>query len=286
MSKDNSKEEIWKALRQRHVYGVSKDRIDVDFKLDDAMMGDVTKAGKHTMHLHVEGMDTIDRIEILKNEKRIALIAGPDEEIPVGNEKVRYKFFMEAGWGPDLRVFPEFTERVWKGMIKTPGKILSVTPCFSTFGQSIDNKTDNELDFTLTTHSTTATGKWMGPSSVTTEGFQIEIEDTLDSFVDIEMEGKKVHLTVNELVQGTHVYSMDEEVQQLLKEKYGFTEYYRSDPFWHNAYKFRVHKASLDSWYTQDIQMDMDLVDGDEIRCRILEKNGSCAWTSPIFIEE
>lgn len=63
-------------------------------------------------------------------------------------------------------------------MIKTPGKILSVTPCFSTFGQSIDNKTDNELDFTLTTHSTTATGKWMGASSVTTEGFQIEIEDT------------------------------------------------------------------------------------------------------------
>ncbi len=93
-------------------------------------------------------------------------------------EKVRYKFFIEAGWVPDLRVFPEFTERVWKGMIKTPGKILSVTPCFSTFGQSIDNKTDNELDFTLTTRSTTATGKWMGPSSVTTEGFQIEIEDT------------------------------------------------------------------------------------------------------------
>ena len=93
-------------------------------------------------------------------------------------------------------------------MIKTPGKILSVTPCFSTFGQSIDNKTDNELEFTLTTHSTTATGKWMSPSSVTTEGFQIEIEDTLDSYVDIEMEGKKVHLTVNELVQGTHVYSI------------------------------------------------------------------------------
>ena len=98
--------------------------------------------------------------------------------MPADYEKVRYKLFMEAGWGPDLRVFPEFTERVWKGMIKTPGKILTVTPCFSTFGQSIDNQTDNELDFTLTTHSTTATGKWMGPSSVTTEGFQIEIEDT------------------------------------------------------------------------------------------------------------
>ena len=206
--------------------------------------------------------------------------------MPADYEKVRYKFFIEAGWETDLRVFPGFTERVWKGMIKTLGKILSVTPCFSTFGQSIDNKTDNELDFTLTTHSTTATGKWMGPSSVTTEVFQIEIEDTLDSYVDIEMEGKKVHLTINELVQGTHVYSMDEEVQQLLKDRYGFTEYYRSDPFWHNAYKFRVHKASLDSWYTQDVQMDMDLVDGDEIRCRILEKNGSCAWTSSIFIEE
>ena len=92
-------------------------------------------------------------------------------------EKVRYKFFIKAGWETDLRVFPGFTERGWKGMIKTPGKILSVTPCFSTFGQSIDNQTDNELDFTLTTHS------------------------------------------------------MDEEVQQLLKDRYGFTEYYRSDLF-------------------------------------------------------
>ena len=109
------KEEIWKALRQRHVYGVSKDRIDVDFKLDDAMMGDVTKAGKHTMHLHVEGMDTIDRIEILKNEKRIALIAGPDEEIPVGNEKVRYKFLWKLAGDQILEYSPEFTERVWKG---------------------------------------------------------------------------------------------------------------------------------------------------------------------------
>lgn len=70
---------------------------------------------------------------------RFGVIVMQMTGMPADYGKVRYKFFMEAGWGTDLRVSPEFTERVWKEMIKTPGKILSVTPCFSTFGQSISN---------------------------------------------------------------------------------------------------------------------------------------------------
>lgn len=281
-----SKEAIWDGLRKRHVYGVSKDKIMVDFHIQDAMMGDEVQAGKGTLSLQAEGMDTIDRMEILVNERREELIPGPDEEIPDGNPVVRVKFFIEAGWGPDLRVFPEFKERKWKGSLRTEGKLVHCTPCFSTFGQSVTGRSEHSFDFILTTHSNTASGKWMGPSAVTTEGFIFEVEGTLDSRILLDLEGVHVELSLRDLLDGTRVYSLDEEVRKLLKDTYGFTEYYRSDPFWHNAYKFRIHHASLSSWYTQKITRQMDLHAGDEIRCKIYEKNGSVAWTSPIFVKE
>lgn len=281
-----TKESIWENLRKRHVYGVSKDRIAVDMHVDETMMGDEIREGKHTLNLHVEGMDSIDRIEVLVNEKRTDLVAGHDEIMPEDNRTVRFKFIIEAGWGPDLRVFPEYISRKWNGHISTEGKILSVTPCFSTFGQKVIEQTDSEMKFELTTHSNTTTDKWMGPSAVTSEGFIFEMEAPIDSVVRLDMEGVVAELKVREILEGTHVYALEEEVRKLLNDTYGFTEYYRSDPFWHNAYKFRVKKGSLEDWYTMDFTKEYDLHAGDEIRCRIHEKNGSTAWTSPIFITE
>lgn len=285
IAKDKTKEEIWKALKQRHVYGVSKDKIFLDYHIDEAMMGDELESGKHTLYLSVEGMDTIDRIEIIKNEKREELIAGPREIVPTKEENVTLKFFVEAGWGPDLRVFPDAVSRKWSGHLETDGYLKSVTPCYSTFGQSIDKQTEKECDFTFTTHSNTTTGKWMGPSAVTTEGLYFEIEGTLDTKIKLSLENKIVELSLQEILDGTRVYALEEEVRKLLKDTYHFTDYYRSDPFWHNAYKFRIHKGSLDSWYKQSLTRELETKTGDEVRIKVYEKNGACAWSSPIFIK-
>lgn len=284
IAEECTKESIWKNLRKRHVYGVSKDKIAIDMNVNDALMGDEIEEGNHLLKLHAEGMDTIDRVEILVNEKRVDLISGPSEDIPEENRPVRFKFMIEAGWGPDLREFPDYVSRKWNGKVSTEGIIKSVTPCFSTFGQKILHETERSIAFELTTHSNTATGKWMGPSAVTTEGLIFEIEADLDSAIIVEMEGKTVQIPVREILKGTRVYALEEEAKDLLNRTYGFTDYYRSDPFWHNSYKFRLKKGSLCEWYTFDMEKNYQLVKGDEIRCRIYEKNGSCAWTSPVFI--
>ena len=278
-----TKEALWEAFRKRHVYGVSKDRILLDMHVNEAMMGDEVCEGDCTFILSAEGTDTIDRVEILLNEERAELIAGPKEIIP-SEGKVVYRFFLEAGWGPDLKVFPDMTEKKWRGSLKTNGKILSVIPCFSTFGQKEIEKNDHEFTFEFCTHANSASGRWMGPSAVTTEGFVFEIEDDISSSVVLDIEGVHAEIPILKLLEGTSIYSLDQEVRDLLKDRFNFREYYRSDPFWHNAYKFRVHRASLKEWYTMEIKRSCTLKSGDEIRCRVIQKNGSAAWSSPVFV--
>lgn len=40
-AEDASKAAIWAGMKARHVYGVSRSRMDIDFTADDKMMGDV-----------------------------------------------------------------------------------------------------------------------------------------------------------------------------------------------------------------------------------------------------
>ena len=54
-------------MKARHVYGVSRSRMEIDFTADDKMMGDVIAPGKHNMKISICAADAIDRVELLKN---------------------------------------------------------------------------------------------------------------------------------------------------------------------------------------------------------------------------
>lgn len=283
---DNTKESIWQALKSRHTYGVSGERMNLAFNINNAMMGDIISSSPQaTLRVDAVGGNAIDRIEVLKDERVIRMIphtsAYEDEPLP---QTVRVKFFLQAGWGPDTRVFPDLLKKTWQGRVTTPGRLISVEKCWSTFGQKIISQTEKELAFTLTTHSTADSGKWMGPSAVTTEGFIIEIEDDIDSYVRINMDDVEAVYTVKELLAASHIVSMDDEVKKLLQERYNFTEYYRTDPWWHNAYKFKIGRAAAQNAYTAHYEETISTADCAQLRVRIWQKNGAIAWSSPIFI--
>ena len=68
-----SRDGLWEAFKARRVYGVTGDRIGLDFRLNGHPMGSrVTAAGKRRIAVNVIGSDAIDRIEILKNGRVIA----------------------------------------------------------------------------------------------------------------------------------------------------------------------------------------------------------------------
>jgi len=69
--------------------------------------------------VEVEGGISIHRIEIYRNNFLLAdyTHTGKWEKLPLKN-KVRFKFKIEFGWGPDKRVYPE-TEKIYgKGVWK------------------------------------------------------------------------------------------------------------------------------------------------------------------------
>lgn len=197
--------------------------------------------------------------------------------------KVHFKFKLEFGWGPDRRVFPDIASRKWHGQLSTKGEILSVEKAWNTMGQSILKQDKNNFEFELTTYKTTQTGKWMGSAAITTEGFIFEIETEADEILKLTVDGIDYELPVASLLKVSMLFSLDDEVRKLIYDTYHEESFYRNDTWWHNMYKFKANKAALEADYTYQGECVLDLSEAENIRVRVHQKNGSIAWSSPIF---
>ncbi len=288
LAKSNSKDDIWDAFVNRRVYGVSKERMLLEYSIDGNDMGSViAKNSKAELVLDMIAGDAIDRIEIIKDNVVAEMIAhtGTWERNKLEGT-IRFKFQLELGWGPDRRVFPDIESKNWKGSLQTTGKLVSVEKCWSNFGQDLKNVTNNRCEFEITSYKTTATGKWMGPSAVTTEGFIFEIEDDINSSVFLEINGKNYEIKIKDLLYSSRLFPLIEEVEELLEGRYHFDEFYRSDSWWHNCYKIKIGQAVPEDGYHVHIQKTIDTTDCENIRIRAWQKNGGVMWSSPIFVKE
>lgn len=124
----------------------------------------------------------------------------------------------------------------------------------------------------------------MGPSNVTTEGFIFEVEADADSVMDLTIDGREYPLPVRELLESSRVFALWDEVRQLTRDTWGEITHYRDDPWWHNAYKFRVGKAYPESSYQVRAKRTIHMQEDGNLRLRIWQKNGDVAWTSPVFV--
>lgn len=287
LAKSNSKEDIWDAFMNRRVYGVSRDRIQLGFSIDGTVMGGVVQENLEAqLELDITASNALDRIEIIKDNIVMEMIPHTSTwEKEKLKGQIRFKFQLELGWGPDRRVFPDIESRNWKGSLHTPGKLLSIEKCWSNFGQDLKNVTKNSCEFDITSYKTTATGKWMGPSAVTTEGFIFEIEDDVDSSITLVIDGETYEIAIRELLYSSQVIPLMDEAKVLLQERFGFREFYRSDSWWHNCYKIKIGQAVPEAGYRTHISRRLRIMDGDNVRIRVWQKNGGAAWSSPIFVK-
>lgn len=285
LAKSNSKEDIWDAFINSRVYGVSKERIELDYSIDNQVMGSTINGSKNSaFKLKVKAANAIDRVEIIADNKVTEMIGHIVNIERKDTDIIKFKFQLELGWGPDRRIFPDIFEKKWVGSLITNGKLLSIEKCWSNFGQKLNNVNDNSCDFEITSYKTTASGKWMGPSAVTTEGFIFEIEDRLDSTIKLTINGIEYNIAIKDLLYSSSLIPLLDEAKQLLCDKFNFTEYYRSDPWWHNSYKIKLNQAASSDEYELNINKEIDTTKYQNIRVKVWQKNGSVAWSSPIFI--
>ncbi|MEA5026131.1 MAG: hypothetical protein VB012_00585 [Erysipelotrichaceae bacterium] len=288
LATDSSKEAIWDALLNRRVYGVTKDRMVLDYTIDDYVMGSVINGQPASqLAVAITGSNALDRWELLADNQVIAMYPclNTGNDCPLSG-RVRFKFQLELGWGPDRKYFPQIEHRVWQGGLSVAGNLLSIEKCWSHLGQQLTVLNDHQCQFELTTYKTTASGKWMGPSAVTTEGFIFEVETDIDSALTLTLDDHHYQLPVRSILKNSQLLAMEAEARQLLQEQYGLTDYYRSDPWWHNAYKIKINKGACYNAYHQEFHQVLDTTGFRQIRIRAWQKNGACAWSSPIFIKQ
>lgn len=287
LAEDSTKEAIWDAFLHRRTYGVSQSRIEVDMDVNGVPMGgEVVSDGEVDLNFRVKGTAAVDRVEIIRDnvlEEMVVHSGTWEREKPQGT--IRFKFRLELGWGPDTRVYKDQWMKEWSGRLETDGKLLGVEKCWNNFGQQIVSQDEHSCEFEMTTYQSTATGKWMGPSNVTTEGFIFEVEADADSTLRLTIDGKEYPLSVRDMLDSSRVYALWEEVNRLTRETWGDVSHYRDDPWWHNAYKFRVGKAYPSRSYEMDYSGKIRMEKDGNIRLRVWQKNGDIAWTSPVFVE-
>ena len=122
LAKELTRESLWEAFTSRRVYGVTGDRIKLDFTVNDAPMGSTVRVdGKRRIRVAVECSDALDRIEILRNGQVIATHCHQGTwSLPQPGQTSRFKMRVEAGWGPrpnELSLQP----KKWAGELTVEG---------------------------------------------------------------------------------------------------------------------------------------------------------------------
>lgn len=290
LARDKSRDALWDALRNRRVYGVTGNKIRLDYRLNGHLMGEAipNPGGVLTHEVSVTASDAVTRVELIQGGVPVkTYVHNGTWEDRERRGVVRFKFKTEMGWGPNVAIFKEHLRKRWTGSLRVDGRILSVENCFTSFGQSVSRAGENALDFELTTYKSTQTGKWMGPSPVTVEGFVVEAEAPIDSDVEFVIDGRKFARSVRSILEDTHLVVFYDEAKKLVKDAFGMEDFYRSDPFYHNAYKARILRGTPAEGYTVRCRFETEAKEDDtHYLVKAYQRNGDLAWSSPVFLKK
>ncbi|WP_353332389.1 Tat pathway signal sequence [Bacteroides sedimenti] len=265
--------EIWDALKNRHVCCATGDKINIDFRLNDAFMGDVVKGKSRRIYVNVEGASCIDYVDIVKNGRCIARMSGPQTPVMPKEENVHCKVKVNFGWNREQAVVS------WNGKLSlNKGKLNSVTPCFRgaafTSPQESDLKkghvfetkvnkilSSNEKETELEIYTS------MNPNTTTPamQGVILDVTMPKDGVIAAEFNGKMFKHSLGELLEGTRAHFM----RGWLSEAIQF------------------ERAMPDSCYRiehfmEDTEQEKDT---DYYYVRVRQRDQQWAWSSPIWVE-
>jgi len=282
-----TRQALWEAFQARRVYGVTGDRISLDFTVEGAPMGQaVAKAGPVRTLTRVRGCDAIDRVELLRNNRLIAAHChGGTWAAPSGGRRIRAKLRVEVGWGPKHEDLPDLPPRQWTGRLEVPdGAVLSVEPCWRRRGQQIEPPDGRRCDFGF------VTGCHPLPhGGVPTEAAIFEVEARPEDALRLELNGKTVAMTLAEAMAGSRILAFEDEARALVRRAYGIdpARLFRTDRLYFYSYKAKIHRAIPDD----GLQAELDYTDPDppagvnHYRVRVTQRNGQAAWSSPVWVE-
>jgi len=257
------------AIKARRTYGVSADRIELDFRLNGHWMGEaIPQTRDRKIHVRVKGKDTIDRVEVLRNSQVIHRDHPIDRPARRSGWSKPVLCRIEFGWGPwgDLDM-----ARVcdWRFKVNvSDGKIVSAVGCFQSgpFDEDRRNKITAIDDTGCEVVSYTS--RTQAYEERATNSIILEIAGSPRTKLSIEMtEPAEMVATksLGELAESSDIlFTGPFTSESVLLHRVVFSDNYQTE------FEFTdTRRTDSADWYY----------------VRVVQTNGSLAWSSPIWVE-
>jgi hypothetical protein len=257
-AKELTRQSLWEAFKNRRVYAVTGDRIQLSFRIGDAPMGSIIDGGpseratgndsenpfqERRLQVDVVGCDEIERIEILKNN-RVAYTYVHKDQWREGepDQSIRFKQRITLGWGPR-----DFGPHQWKwsGSVRIAGgRILGVETGYTCPGQKVVIENDSRCIWELTTKRKSGSSPFSG-SPFYNQTLVFEIEAGSDGQLIYNISGHTVTIPVAEAEFDSRIIALTEETERMIKQEFGLSRKDIGNDAWYYlyAYKAKIHRA-------------------------------------------
>ncbi len=264
-----TRESVMEALKARRTYGVSADRIELDFRINGRWMGETVPAtSARKIQVKVKGKGVIDRVEVLRNNEVIHRDHPVDRKIKPASWDKPVLCRIEFGWGPwgDLNM-ARVCDWQFKATV-TDGKIVSATPCFQS--GPFDEQRRNKIAAVdqSSCEVTSYTSRMKAYEERATNSVILEIQGSPETKLAVALAQpaeKTFAKSLKQLAESSHVeFTGPFTSESLLLHRVVFAENYQTE---FDLGDRRTTKES--DWYY----------------VRVVQSNGSLAWSSPIWVE-
>ena len=250
-----TKEAVWKALKARHCYASTFDRVYVNTALGNLHMGDAGKANdEELLHLEAAGTYPIEKYEVYDWDKKIF-----EKDCLTRDKKkirIRWSGVVYRGRGKSQK---------WDGVIYIAnGKLISAEKyAFDRIDQGIVIKSDKYLKFTSST-----SGDY--------DGFVLEIDGDDNTEIRFSSVAGSASVKYADVLKQGFVKAMgglnlkleiEPAFEQIIKENY---------------YEYNKLKADI------VLPQSAVVTEGEYKHAywvKVLQTNGNAAWSSPIFVK-
>lgn len=295
-----TRDALWEAFAARRVYGVTGDRIGLQFQADGADMGSILPAPADSPRftVNVEALDAIDYIDFIRDEvvvDRFSILGSDplsgqthENSKDEDTEDDEYMVRIEYGWGPTSNVI-ELEPRSWNGRVRCidsgsttgSGAVMAAYSCFISAGQQYSIE-KGEFTFSGTSGQDTV-------NRPVQNGYVLKLKGGPRTRFEIEINGQRRTATLSELRRENAVLWDRRESNTLIQKHFSVDaeNLYRKDVLFGMAYKAKIHQAIPSKLFHSQVEFRDRKYDREPhcYRVRVRQKNGQMAWSSPIWIE-
>ena len=278
-----TREGLWEAFLARRVYGVTGDRIQLEFTVNGAPMGSICEASlRQQVRVKVRGSDALDRIEVLRGGRVIATHCHQGAwDSPRPGVRTRFKLRVEAGWGPRLNEL-DVPDRQWQGeLLLSEGRFLNYEPCWVSPGQDVPKLDGGRATFAMRSSAADVIKPRQNANV-------FEFEATPEAELLIRLNGLEEKGTVASFANGGRIMWFRDECVRMLHEccRLEPGSHEREDPYYNMAYKAKLHRVIPEAGYQAEylVEDDEPLAAETHYRVRVEQRNGQRAWSSPIWV--